>query len=182
MPIGSFTTIPVIAFELSERKPKSVLDLGIGFGMWGAAVREWVDMGVSPYKTLLHGVEGFHEYYSPLWKLYNRIHNGLIQDFEPKQKYDFIIFADVLEHFSQEQGAEVLEKIKTWLTPGGVLMVATPGLFVAQDDVYGNELERHLSLWLPRDLQAHGFEILRDETPDKYGHMMVIGRYVNPVF
>ena len=88
----------------------------------------------------------------------------------------------MLEHFTKEQGAEVLEKIKTWLTPGGVLMVATPGLFVAQENVYGNELERHLSLWLPKDLQAHGFEILRDETPDKYGHMMVIGRYVNPVF
>lgn len=178
MPIGSFVTIPVVAFELSERKPKTVLDLGIGFGMWGAVVREWVDMGVRPYNTIIHGVEAFIDYYSPLWKLYNKIHHLLIQDFEPTQNYDFIIFADVLEHFSAEQGAMVLEKIKQWLNPGGVLMVATPGLFVPQENVYGNELERHLSLWLPADLQAHGFEILRNENPDQYGHMMVIGRYV----
>jgi len=179
MPIGSFTVIPPIAFELSERKPKSVFDIGIGFGMWGAAVREWVDMGVYPYKTILHGLEGFPNYSSPLWDLYDRIFVNLLQDFEPVQKYDFIIFADVLEHFEAQDGAIHLERLKQWLNPGGILLVATPGLFVPQTAVYGNELERHLSFWLPDDLARHGFTIIRNEKPDRYGHMMVIGKYIN---
>lgn len=181
MPIGSFTTIPPIAFELSERKPKSVLDIGIGFGMWGVSVREWVDMGVNPYKTILHGLEGFPSYRSPLWELYDKIFINLLQDFEPVQKYDCIIFADVLEHFTEDEGAEQLERIKQWLNPGGVLLVATPGLFVPQPAMYGNDLEQHLSLWLPANLIKHGFAILRDEKPDKYGHMMVVGKYVNTI-
>ena len=53
--------------------PKSILDLGIGHGINGAGIRNWLNVGVkSNYKdTTVIGVEGFKDYESPLWGCYD---------------------------------------------------------------------------------------------------------------
>ena len=71
MPIGSYAVVPYLAHALAVHKPRSVLDLGIGFGGGGAIVREWLDLGIKPWPTFLVGVEIWPDYRGPLWDLYN---------------------------------------------------------------------------------------------------------------
>ncbi len=59
MLIGCCWLVPAIATQFVRRRPRSVLDLGIGMGFYGAVVRELLDGGVLPLRTRLVGVEGF---------------------------------------------------------------------------------------------------------------------------
>lgn len=59
MPIGNSVAVPYVVQHLMKRGPQRVLDLGIGFGMYGAVVRQWHDRGVRPWRTHLTGVEVF---------------------------------------------------------------------------------------------------------------------------
>lgn len=177
MPIGSYAVVPEVVYHLVTKQPKTHLDLGIGFGMYGAAIRQWLDLGVMPYKTILHGVEGFEFYENPVWQLYDKVFIEDIQDFEPAVKYDSITMCDVIEHFTKEDGIKVLDKLKSWLNPKGIILIATPGEFCPQDAVYGNEFERHRSLWTKMDFTGEGFKVLRDKRPCKYTHSMLIAKY-----
>ena len=66
MPIGCCSLVPAIATQFVLRRPRSVLDLGVGMGFYGAVVRQWLDGGVQPWRTRLVGVEGFDAYRSPV--------------------------------------------------------------------------------------------------------------------
>jgi hypothetical protein len=48
-----------------------------------------------------------------------------------------------------------------------------------QGAAYGNEFERHRSLWKVDELQALGFELLDDGTTDGFGNQMLLGVAVN---
>lgn len=179
MPIGSYSLTGLIAHELCKAMPKSVLDVGIGFGMQGALVRQWLDHGVQPYNVILEGIEGFTDYRSALWQLYDGIFEMSIQDFLTRNNghYDFIIFTDVIEHFEKEEGYNVIQKLIGLLNNGGTLLIGTPGVFVPQHDVHGNEYERHRSFWAATDF-PYGFNIIKNgQHPDEYGHMMTLVKY-----
>jgi len=178
MPLSSFTTVAKIMDQLWRQEAKTILDLGLGYGIYGSCIRNWLDEGVLPYKKIIHGVEGFKKYKSPSWAEYDEIYEGLIQDYKPEIKYDAILFLDVLEHFNLGPGVEILAKIKTWLAPGGILLVSTPAIFCKQGAVNGNDLETHRSLWQPEDLPE--YEILTDGRPgDEYGHLIHLLKYTN---
>src|SRR5579885_268285 len=152
MPISSYAVVPKILDEMCRVKPKSVLDVGVGFGFWGAAIRQWSDHGVcfqgSSYPTRLVGIEGFPAYRSYCWSLYNHIFEGKIQDFDwNKEKFDFIIVADVIEHLSYIEGKQLIHDALNSLNLNGAMVISTPGIFCEQGAAYGNELEIHRSLW-----------------------------------
>jgi hypothetical protein len=56
MPIGCYSLVPMIANRLHDAQPRSVLDLGVGKGFYGAVVRQWLDLGVRAWRTKLFGV------------------------------------------------------------------------------------------------------------------------------
>ena len=179
MPIGAFSTIPYLIRIMLMNKHESVLDLGIGHGINGAIVRNWIDNGVRPYKTHLEGVEGFN-YRSPLWECYNVVHECTIEKFfeTDDRKWDCIVMTDVLEHFTKEEGVFVITKCKERLNKGGVFIVVTPGVFIEQGAYMGNELEVHKSLWSTLDFQAHGFSVVMDGSLDNLGYKMILVEYV----
>src|SRR6478736_1120466 len=172
MPIGSYALVAPIVAELVKKAPTKVLDAGIGFGFYGSAVRQWINSGVKPYATELIGIEGFPEYKSPCWDLYDRVFEKDIRGFGEfyleSPTFDFIIFSDVIEHFNKEEGVIILNKFIDSLKPNGVLMVGTPGVFCEQGAVYGNDLERHRSLWKAEDFRSLGFEIIKDGSPCEF--------------
>ena len=180
MPIGSFSTFRDVIRLVLLNNPKSVLDLGIGHGINGAGIRNWLDRGVKPYETQLEGVEGFN-YRSPLWDCYNVVHECTIEQFfdTDKRKWDCILMTDVIEHFHKLDGVFIITKCKERLNKNGLLVIVTPGLWIEQDAAYGNELERHRSLWGPLDFQAHGFQIVKDGSLDDMGYAMIVAEYVN---
>ena len=98
MPIGSYSPIPHLASHLLKHRPDSVLDLGIGFGMTGAVVRQWLDDGVQPFTTTLVGVEAWPQYRSVLWDLYDSLFMETIQQFlvTRRDRFELIVLGDVL--------------------------------------------------------------------------------------
>lgn len=182
MPIGSYANLYYIADELQRHKPQSVLDLGVGFGMNGVLVRQYVDLGLLSARgkqCLLIGVEVFGSYKNATWDIYDHIHTQTIEQYLLSYGGDFdcILMTDVIEHFLLAEGLKVLTELTDLLNPGGIILVCTPGVFVAQGAVYGNEHERHLSHWKQEDFPA-GFKVIKPATPDQYGHQNLIMKYV----
>lgn len=63
-------------------------------------------------------------------------------------KYDAILMFAALEHFTPEQGRLLLDRIKTWLKPGGVFLGSTP-VFAhlgGHNDEHQNEFLHELQL------------------------------------
>ena len=177
MPIGSFAILPHIMLEAQKHRPKTILDVGIGYGIYGPAFRQWLDMGVKPYKTFIRGVEGFGMYRSNCWEEYDDITIEDIRDFAPSETYDLIVFSDVIEHFDKSEGAYVVSKLKSFLNPGGILLIGTPAVWLAQTDVHGNEMERHLSFWTVGDFPD--CEIILDGSPFIENQMILV-KYTKP--
>jgi predicted TPR repeat methyltransferase len=164
MPIGSYSAIPTVASEMIKRTPSRVLDLGLGSGMLGATVRQWIDLGVKPWRTFLAGVEIWAGYRNPLWDLYDVIYLRTIQDHLKldQERYDMVLLGDVIEHFAPPDAEEVLGVVDRLLIPDGCLLVITPAEEMEQGPVYGNPYEAHRSVWTSEKLVQHGFDILLD--------------------
>lgn len=178
MPIGSFSTFRDVIRLVLMHSPTSVLDLGIGHGINGAGVRNWLDLGVE-YKTKLEGVEGFN-YRSPLWDCYDKVHECTIQKFfeSDNRKWDCILITDVIEHFDKTEARFILANCKNRLNDGGLLVVVTPAVWIEQGAAYGNELETHRSLWCDEDFRNQGMGIVKDGTVDDMGYMMIVAEYI----
>lgn len=180
MPIGSYSSFRDIMRQVLMHNPKTVLDLGIGHGINGAGIRNWLNVGIkSNYKqTTLIGVEGFSEYRSPLWDCYDTILEVTIQYFlqNNTKQFDCVIMTDVLEHFDKDEGNTVIKKIvDDVLNPGGILLISTPAVWIEQGAAYNNELETHRSLWHFTDfIGMPGVEIIKDGREDDMGYMMLV--------
>ena len=175
MPISAFSVIPHFINEVIHKKPRRVLDLGIGNGMYGALVRNYLGEVV-----MIDGVEGWKNYRNALWQAYNFIYECDIEDnmlLFNNNWYDCIIMADVIEHFEKEDGKDLIEKLKDKLAPGGIFLISTPAIFIDQNAVAGNKLEIHKSLWCLADFP--GWTVLKDGAIDQFGHMMLAVKYTN---
>ena len=177
MPIGSHSIVSHVARALEDNRPRRILDLGIGFGFYGAVVRQWLDQGVRPWSTYLAGVEAWGRYCNPLWDLYDLVTVNTIQDYltSSTEQFDFVIMNDVLEHLAPEEGRKVLQEIEPVINPGGHLIVGTPARYFEQDAVNGNEFERHRSYWTADQLRPLGFTILLDGSEPQLGFPMLLG-------
>ena len=47
-------------------------------------------------------------------------------------------------------------------------------VWMEQEDAYGNEFERHRSLWTAEELRGAGFEVLEAGEPDRFGNQMLL--------
>lgn len=170
MPIGDVNIVKDIVFQLDIHKPKRILDLGCGSGFYGVCIRQWLDFGVKPYNTYIHGVEGFNQYINPNWMHYDKITLETVQNFlaNTKDTFDAIIFTDVLEHLTESDGKFVIENCKRILNKGGIFLCGTPSDFFEQGAVYGNPLEIHRSLWTSKQFKDFGFTMLM-ENPSLLG-------------
>jgi len=182
MPIGSYVAVPLLAQALLKRSPASVLDLGMGFGGCGVIVRQWLDFGIRPWKTHLVGVEAWADYRNPVWDLYDVIYVQPIEEFLPActESFNCILLGDVLEHFEKDAGRRLLDAIKSKVAPAGCFLVTTPARFFPQDAVYGNELERHRSLWSESDLKKLGFNVELTGQPDFYCGECLVAQWFKP--
>jgi hypothetical protein len=177
MPIGSQSSYRYIMQGVLATNPKSILDLGIGFGMNGCGIRNWYDLGLYPFKTKLVGVEGFEGYRNPAWELYDKVIVGnILEVIDGLEVFDMILITDVIEHFDKQQGVELLNKLKTKVSK--CVMVSTPGVWIEQGEYMGNKLEAHKSMWSVKDFTDLGYGIVQDGTIDDMGHMMITADFI----
>ena len=110
MPSSDYFQIPTVMQAVTQLKPASVLDIGIGFGKWGALCREYLDadfgrVAKPQWQTRIDGVEIFEPYRNPLWDaVYDRIWVGDAMDvLRQAGRYDLVIACDVIEHFTKNK-------------------------------------------------------------------------------
>lgn len=153
MPTSWYQAVPAIIDLVMLDRPRSILDIGIGFGKYGVLLREAFDIPYERYEkadwTLqLDGIEGFAAYRNPIHDyVYNNMHYGEIYSVLPqlKQTYDTVLLIDVLEHFEKKEGLQLLERLLEMTNTS--LIVSTPISPAPQEEYLGNTLERHKSRW-----------------------------------
>jgi hypothetical protein len=152
MPTGHFGQISLVVEILVKVKPKSILDVGIGYGKYGMLAREYLDYAHFRRRDILiDGIEGFGEYIQDGQRFYyDNIFIGDALSLLPTLgKYDIILLLDTLEHFTKEDGLQILKDCQLHATH---VLVATPIEIEPQGAVYGNEFEHHRFQWNKRDL------------------------------
>lgn len=70
------------------------------------------------------------------------------------QSFDFVIFTEVLEHFVQKEGIEVLVEITKMLKPDGHLVMTTPNGAFGPDMAKELKTFGHLYLWKKEELKG----------------------------
>jgi SAM-dependent methyltransferase len=154
------TQIPVILHVLQKLRPKTVLDVGKGFGKYGFLIHEYcgIDYGVRPKPELtllqqssvaVDGVDVNQDYAFPhLPQFYRQMYWGRIEELcEGLPHYDVVLMVDVIEHIDKQKAMAVLRAL---IDRGSVMVIATPRRFFEQH-LFESEAEEHVSFWTPKD-------------------------------
>lgn len=145
--------------KIIQLQPKSVLDVGCGFGKWGYLCREYLDVFPGrPFKeqwtTRIDGIEFFESYIMEHQRfLYSNIMIGDVRDLcKEIDQYDLIIAGDVIEHMFKDEAEAVVETL--YARANQLLMVNIPlGPGWIHPEAYGNPAELHRSEWYVEDFQ-----------------------------
>lgn len=184
MPSSRPNIIPIVIHLLRQLKPQSILDVGVGFGKWGHLFREYTDILEAEHdparyqrrhwRVRLDGIEGHAAYLTPMHRfLYNRIHVGDAAKLLPKlPDYDLIFLGDIIEHFDKAAGVALLQQ--ACRKANKAVIVSTPKFETEQENLCGNELERHRSLWAVRDFRQ--FPSAQVVTVDRSILLAVLGQ------
>lgn len=173
MPSSAFTYIPeVLKHIYLEVDPKTILDVGVGFGKWGFLCREYLDVEKrrniqkKDWKVKIDGIEGYKEYIGPV---HHYIYNVIILDRAERvmrclasgekseripDGYDLILAMDIIEHMEKK---DAILFLKDCFSVAKNVIISTPLGFRKQDEISGNSLEIHRSGWKISELVKLGF-------------------------
>lgn len=119
MPSSTYEHIPFMIKEILTTNPRTILDIGIGYGKWAFMCREYLEswrdrVFPSQWNVKIEGIEIFENYVNDLsWNkiLYDHIYIGeaskIIQNLS---NYDLIIAGDVIEHLPLEKGIILMDE------------------------------------------------------------------------
>ena len=169
---SSFSSqIPGILHVIQRVAPKTVLDIGKGFGKYGFLIHEYCGIPnlrrVDPSLTMreqsdirIDAVEVDENLLLPhLSQIYDKVHVGdVLTIYKGLPRYDLVLMIDIIEHIDKEAATGML---KAFLSQGSVILVATPRIFFPQhldgQDLYDSVYERHVSHWTTGDFKSLGF-------------------------
>lgn len=164
MPTSVPYCVPIVAGVARQLRPRSVLDVGVGFGKYGFVLREFTDIwdmesvadyDRSSWKTRIDGIDATPQYITPMHRfLYDELHLGDVRSLiDTLPQYDLIIMGDLLEHFDKEEGFALIEKLLSHTTK--CLLLIFPHRCAINHDVLGNPFEAHRSAWDRRDFDRY---------------------------
>jgi len=158
--------VPVIIDVIKALRPKSVLDIGKGFGKYGFLIHEYLGIDnsrkIDPEKSLrqqsavvIDACEADKDLFLPhLDQLYRNIYEGdVLKNYTQIGRYDLILMIDVIEHLDKQQAIEML---RYFISNNGIILIATPSDFFEQH-LYESEFENHVSHWALSDFKKLGF-------------------------
>ncbi len=125
--------------------PKSVLDLGVGFGLYGAICRNYLDAmhgrcDPETWEARIVGFEGHAAYKNPTWGLYEYVYESDFTATPLRATYDLVLMIDSLEHLAPDDWKPFLDGI---VERNRNVIVSVPNGVMEQGAAHGNELERH---------------------------------------
>ena len=167
MPSSHNTYISDVVTYVRQLNPRSILDVGLGFGKWGLLFREYLDvmhgrLEKKEWTLRLDGVEIFKPYIFDHQKyIYNTIYNVDISAVPISGKYDLIFMSDVLEHIEKEAGKVTLTKLKEHASVVYIMLPIGKEWYHSQGAKHGNMHEAHISWWSPEEMFEMGFNMVR---------------------
>ena len=162
MPSSMHQHLAVMVGEIIKTQPKTILDIGVGFGKWGYLTREYLETHfdrVYPdsWQLRIDGVEAWERYikgFKWLSTFYNRIFCGDIYDLKDQiGNYDLIIAGDIIEHLEKEKGIEVLKQLIHKARKKFLLSIPLRD-WLNNKIVDDNPYESHRSVWYAKELIA----------------------------
>jgi hypothetical protein len=174
MPTSDPRVIEAGCGEIIFLNPKSVLDIGMGYGKWGALAREYTDIWqgrfyVEEWETRITGIEVHRKYKNPMWGVYDAVILGnavsVVDNLKANgTRYDLAIMMEVLEHFEKEAGKKLVMSVLDICDNFLVSWCNSE-----QKDVRDNKYEDHVSKWEASDFVKMGVwktVIIRNERHD----------------
>ncbi len=164
MPTSYLNNIPTIIGAVKSQSPKSILDVGCGFGKYGFLIREYLELWTaehrynkSDWKIHLDALEPFEQYITEAHQyIYDTIYNYTVQQFIDENSnthYDTILMIDVLEHFPKDEGMKIINNLKNI---SDNILVSIPIVVSKQGAAFGNSLETHYDTWEQDELKSIG--------------------------
>jgi len=155
MPSSQVAQIGTVMELVLATRPMSVLDIGVGFGKYGFLCREYLELWdgrevYSDWQRNIDGIEAFPKYITPMHDyIYNNIYIGDAQEVVPQliekgKEYDLILMIDVIEHFSIDDGMNLLRSCSKI---SKACLVSTPLNASPQGAAFENDYETHRSQW-----------------------------------
>ena len=179
MPTSQINQIPKILGTIATTywQPKSVLDVGCGYGKYGMIFREiltyWHHLD-----PRIDAIEGCKDYIGDLqYKIYDKIYIGNAIDYlsiMDYSKYDLVLAIDILEHFDKCQGHKFLLELHR---VGRNVLVSTPKNPSNQNAICDNELEMHRSRWTIKELCSYSRK--NKVIKEKMSHIVLSGNAVD---
>lgn len=169
MPYSNLEQITPVISELKHLRPKSILDVGCGLGLYGYLCRIYLELygddenffkkltGKLPWDIRIDAIEGFEGYlkFIPQWAYDNIIIDSAMSALSkiPDKKYDVALALAIIEHFSKEDAVAFVKELRR---VGRKIILSVPKEWHEQT-VPENELETHRSHWADTDLASLGF-------------------------
>lgn len=168
MPTSRPEIIPAVVNTVMKLSPKSILELGIGFGKYGYLFREYLEVWPSSdnpsrvneknWEIIIDGIE-IHSLY--LSEFHHTIYDKIIigdcrVEIDSAGQYDLIFMGDMIEHMPKEDGFKLLDKC---LKHAKNILVTTPNYFNKQGSEFGNEHERHHCSWTVTDFAKYNAKV-----------------------
>jgi len=156
MPTSWYQAIPHILDLLQSEQPRSILDIGVGFGKYGLLIRDTLEIPFERYTKQqwicqVDGIEAFANYRNPIHDyVYNKVYyNDVKTIIHDLPTYDLILLIDVIEHFEKEEGYVLINELLEHTNK--CLIISTPLYPAKQKDYNGNYYEEHKSRWFITD-------------------------------
>ncbi|MCI0448480.1 MAG: class I SAM-dependent methyltransferase [Chlorobi bacterium] len=146
---------------IRKLNPKTILDVGIGFGRWGILFREFLEIWENEkyegdWDRVIDGVEIYPGYIKDYHKyFYSNIYidNALNYLESTNNKYDLINLGDIVEHFTKDEGEKLIELS---FRKGRFVLINVPiGKNWDQEGFNENPYEEHQSVWYNNDFTKY---------------------------
>ncbi len=163
MPISSWQAISDITAEIVRINPKSVLDLGVGFGLYGAICRNYLDAmhgrcSSDKWEAEIIGYEGHSAYQNAAWYLYDKVHTADFSQFSQfGDSFDLVLMIDSLEHLAPSEWKHFLDML---VYNNRNVIVSVPNGVMEQGAAHGNELERHRTTFYGPEFDCYNHTLI----------------------
>lgn len=146
---------------MRKLNPKTILDVGVGFGRWGILFREYLDVwehgqNRTSWKTEIEGIEIYPGYINDYHSyFYDTIYieDALTHLRGPAKNYDLINLGDVVEHYEKMNGKELIELS---LKHAQYVLINIPiGKYWEQTGSTENPYDEHKSIWYNSDFTGY---------------------------
>jgi hypothetical protein len=165
MPSSRPELIPVVINIVMELQPKSILDIGTGFGKYGLLFREYLDIwgaAADPqrfdphnWQVRIDGIEQCPHYTGELQRqVYDRLIIGdALVEIDRLPSYDLVFLGDVLGQLSKDDGHLLLQKCQAHADQ--MILVTTTRNVSGKEPPYAGEWGSGQSEWVKRDFAQY---------------------------